>query len=427
MTAEIAICNVNGIALAADSAVSMGNGDKIYNSANKLFSLSKYHPVAIMVYNRGSLLNVPWETIIKQYRDNLGANEYGTLQEYCHSFWSFILTKMPWFPEQDRERFIEEKIRRLLQEIRDDFLSTASNSGTNPDDNKAIALCLIQCITKFHNLVDRIAFADGFGTQDIDEILLSHEEQFIESAENILENAYHLVPEESKRSLIRTCATTLTKAYFDHYSGVVIAGFGKDEIYPKVATYKAGIFANGKHRLQLDSNLSNIHEEVFIPKIFPYAQDDVVRSFIQGVDPEIDKYLTTLLGGIPALADNIDPLILAGNTDDERETSRARLRQTIADFSQNLLDQYKQGIFELGTNELLGMLSVLPKDELAEMAESLVNLTAFKRRMTAAKESVGGPIDVAILSKGDGFIWIKRKHYFKPELNQNFFHNYFNE
>jgi hypothetical protein len=42
-------------------------------------------------------------------------------------------------------------------------------------------------------------------------------------------------------------------------------------------------------------------------------------------------------------------------------------------------------------------------------------------------ETVGGPIDVAVLSKGDGFIWIKRKHYFKPELNPHFLTNYFEQ
>ena len=71
------------------------------------------------------------------------------------------------------------------------------------------------------------------------------------------------------------------------------------------------------------------------------------------------------------------------------------------------------------------MVTVLPKDELVAMAEALVNLTAFKRRITESRETVGGPIDVAVISKGDGFIWVKRKHYFPPELNQHFFANYF--
>lgn len=61
------------------------------------------------------------------------------------------------------------------------------------------------------------------------------------------------------------------------------------------------------------------------------------------------------------------------------------------------------------------------------MAESLVNLTSFKRKISLDAETVGGPIDVAVISKGDGFIWIKRKHYFKPELNPGFFANYFRE
>ena len=43
------------------------------------------------------------------------------------------------------------------------------------------------------------------------------------------------------------------------------------------------------------------------------------------------------------------------------------------------------------------------------------------------EETVGGPIDVAVISKGDGFIWIKRKHYFQRELNQQFFANYYRE
>ena len=70
------------------------------------------------------------------------------------------------------------------------------------------------------------------------------------------------------------------------------------------------------------------------------------------------------------------------------------------------------------------MVNALPKDELAAMAEALVNLTAFKRRLTGTLETVGGPIDVAVISKGDGLVWVKRKHYFPKELNPHFFTNY---
>ena len=71
MTAVVAIMNKSGLALAADSAVTVTNGtggyssSKIYNTANKLFMLSKYHPVGIMVYSSAEFMQVPWELIIK--------------------------------------------------------------------------------------------------------------------------------------------------------------------------------------------------------------------------------------------------------------------------------------------------------------------------------------------------------------------------
>lgn len=61
--------------------------------------------------------------------------------------------------------------------------------------------------------------------------------------------------------------------------------------------------------------------------------------------------------------------------------------------------------------------ALLPKDDLGTMAEALANLTNFTRRIGLEEETVGDLIDVEIITKADGFVWIKRKHYFEPELN----------
>lgn len=63
----------------------------------------------------------------------------------------------------------------------------------------------------------------------------------------------------------------------------------------------------------------------------------------------------------------------------------------------------------------------MPKPELARMAEALVDLTSIKRRVSSGYETVGGPIDVAVISKAEGLVWVKRKHYFPAELNERFF------
>jgi hypothetical protein len=67
----------------------------------------------------------------------------------------------------------------------------------------------------------------------------------------------------------------------------------------------------------------------------------------------------------------------------------------------------------------------MPKQELASLAEELINLTSVKRKFSSGAESVGGPIDVALISRIDGFVWVGRKHYFEPSLNPRYFHRKF--
>ena len=73
---------------------------------------------------------------------------------------------------------------------------------------------------------------------------------------------------------------------------------------------------------------------------------------------------------------------------------------------------------------IINVVISLPKTELAAMAESLVNLTSLKRKVSLQAETVGGPVDVAVISKRDGFVWIKKKQYFSPELNPQLVQRY---
>src|SRR4030043_873396 len=107
MTAEIAIMNREAIALASDSAVTSrtGSGHKIFTSANKLFALSQYHPVGVMVYGNASFMDAPWELIIKTYRKQLGEEEFASIEEYVADLISFISNDNPLFPEDVQEKY----------------------------------------------------------------------------------------------------------------------------------------------------------------------------------------------------------------------------------------------------------------------------------------------------------------------------------
>ena len=75
---------------------------------------------------------------------------------------------------------------------------------------------------------------------------------------------------------------------------------------------------------------------------------------------------------------------------------------------------------------LIRTIVTMGKEDIADLAENLIYMTSMKRHVSPFAETVGGPIDVAIISKGDGFIWAKRKHYFSADLNRDFFDNRYN-
>ena len=79
---------------------------------------------------------------------------------------------------------------------------------------------------------------------------------------------------------------------------------------------------------------------------------------------------------------------------------------------------------EKHTFQIESAIQFMPFSELAEVAELFIRLTQIRQRLSFDSETVGGPIDVAVISKADGFIWVKRKFYFSKELNYAFFGKY---
>jgi hypothetical protein len=158
----------------------------------------------------------------------------------------------------------------------------------------------------------------------------------------------------------------------------------------------------------------------------PFAQRDAVHSFVEGVDPNYHKFISGLfertlnrdyLARLEELLKKIEPEIAESILEDVR----IDVEMLLNEFHSELSKYRKNYLIE----PMLAAISVLSKDELAEIAESMINLTSMRRRISLDTETVGGPIDVAIISKGDGFVWIRRKHYFDPQYNHHFFRNYF--
>jgi hypothetical protein len=150
-----------------------------------------------------------------------------------------------------------------------------------------------------------------------------------------------------------------------------------------------------------------------IAEVLPIAQSDMVKTFIYGMGMEtisgIDNYLAECLNKYGAGLSDLYNFALDRQAND-------LVPQVKNEFADRLFGR----VIEEHSNPLKRVVGNLPIDELGGLAETLVSLESLKERVTRGSESVSGPIDVAVISKTDGFIWIKRKHYFDPALNPRF-------
>lgn len=61
---------------------------------------------------------------------------------------------------------------------------------------------------------------------------------------------------------------------------------------------------------------------------------------------------------------------------------------------------------------------LMPIKDAIDLAVFLEQTTAQFIRFGQLLETVGGPIEVAALTKHEGFKWVERKHYYSPDLNR---------
>jgi len=59
----------------------------------------------------------------------------------------------------------------------------------------------------------------------------------------------------------------------------------------------------------------------------------------------------------------------------------------------------------------------MPIQDAIDLAEWLVHSAIMYSRFKPGAPSVGGPIEIAAITKHEGFKWIRRKHYFSTQLN----------
>lgn len=424
MTSEVVVMNRLAVALAADSATTVAgpNSQKIWNSANKLFALSKNQPVGVMFFNNASILGVPWETIIKEYRTELGCKSFDHLEDYGNDFLRFLNEARLMFPDAiQREYFIREfkaALDRLVVDANKAYIQILIQGEPAKESDEFIKVVDDQLAQweQYDDLNTTPAHAEagllGAYGMEIDEAIDSAIGKFDALAD----------ADEVKKKLQRLAVLSVIKSEFgDDYTGVVFAGFGDKEHFPVVQSMTVGgvILGYVRHSAPDIEAVSDGNPS----SVTPFAQSEMVTTFLEGINPRlrtsfIRNFITLCLGLPDTVIDAITDL-----TEEQKMHWKTQVRDQAGNAITTMLDKLKRHRYEHHYAPIHAALVHLPKDELANVAEALVNLNSFQKKVSMDDETVGGPIDVAVISKGDGLIWIKRKHYFSRDLNEHYFNN----
>lgn len=385
MTSEIGILNRIGVALAGDSAVTMtnlyDNSSVTLNSANKLFALGGNHKIGIMISGAASFMGTPWEVFINSYAEQLDSEPKENLHEYEQDFINYICKQDIYMPE-----YKQDYIRKMCNQ----FCNMVFNGAKNVSDDVYESIHVLEKKLKDMKLVLKVDSEELFNNygEIVKEVFSSYLADLFQTygKDSNYKDAYQLY--------LQVLPIYLAKGQYAEGTEIVLAGYGKQDLYPSLESIWIDGIVNNSIKYKLNQNITTDirNKDSVSAAIIPFAQSDTINNITQGIYPTIRSAIDDQLSELYAKLVNQD--------EEDEEYIRNRII-SVQNNINNLISNYSQPFVQM-----IDGLSVI---ELSEMAETLINLTSFQRKFSGSLRTVGGPTDVLVISRGKGVVWIKNK------------------
>jgi hypothetical protein len=415
MTSEIAVMNQRAVALAADSAVTLIDGGTVVvrNDQRKLYNLAEGHAIGLMFFGVADVMGHPWDQLIEHYQKKVKPKHLAHVGDYAASFTSMLDNLPEFFP---RERGGEEYRRLLASVFRyifqlAQFLSDSAEEDDARQSDLAILDSAVERVWRDYQFredgsprADLPCFPQGFGAKvakdyapQIDELIAYGFASFGASKQTL----------QRLREIAVFCV--VKDLFLEDVSGLVFAGFGAEDRYPVVTTLYVSAIVGGIAKRAVTSQ-DAIDGETR-SKIRVFADSEVTNAFIRGIDFNLER---RLYGGFRMMMHGLVDQVIGAFPAAEaatRESVRARFQNDFVpryfdSFRRMMLDYQQQAFI----NPVLRVMEIASKKELADTARELVGLNIFKKRISAQKETVGGAVDVAVISRDAGFQWSSRQN-----------------
>lgn len=411
MTAIVGILNKQAAVMAADSAVTITHGDtrRIYNNSRKIFKLSDKQPVGLMIYENMEFMGVPLDVVIGHYCEKNQDFEAKDLKGYADHFMEFLGNEPLFQSEDQQDSYLLGEIVDYYYRIQSDANDRIqevmkAHEGHEYTDDEVAELyraMIPQVMADFMGNSEKVLFPTytfsrfrKYAKTRIDE-LMEHCEQ-------------DGLPADMRSEWEQGIYNYLIKDGFFNWSGLVFVGYGTDNLFPaKASIIVSGIFDGNLRFFYKEDDLDRIgfnNEAV----ISPYAQTDVMLTVMKGIAPAVlEKVSESASLAIDLTREKIAESMKSSGIDEDT------IAKVLDIDTGEILDKHKEAIDDfIGKEYVVSLLDTVESfgvEDMANMAESLISITSLQRHFTSAEESVGGPVEVAVITRDRGFVWLKHR------------------
>lgn len=411
MTSEVLIMNRQGVALAADSAVTTRSGGSalVTMEAEKVFEIGQ--SIGLMVYNRGDLVGRSWSQIAHAFHSHNGGRAYGSVQEAADGLFAFMQSNQDLFPPQEAQAEFSGLVGYLFAIVVDHARFMMQGEGGLADEIEAFRVALD--IYRNHVRMDhrgepRAAlpvFAD-----------MSPEGFETEHGPTINAVIDMMFPGEPPADDLRTAMheyifyAVTRPVFIEPFTGMVFAGFGENDTFPTSEVYFSSFLTGGRLKRQHNGTLAM--SGVAGPRgiVSTFAQADMTHTFMRGIHPYLYEQMTDLA--------IIAAEVAAQTALEEAELDEEKVAEVMARMQAQHLPQiartYEHYVSTIAQQEftepVLKVVEAAGKRQIAEIARILVELNIIKGELHQRQSGVGGDIDVAMITRKHGFEWYANKN-----------------
>lgn len=415
MTAIVGVLNKRAAVMAADSAVTVTHGTrcKIYNTATKIFKLSDDYPVGVMMFSSADFMWMPWDVIIKMYQKNRGKQCFDTLRGYVENFIDFLKTE-PLFKDMQSlgHEYLLKEMATYYDKVKDIAIERCKEElEENVDscsDDEAVAL-LRKHIVDVIGEISKQCIDDGKSPEFEDYSFNAFCDYAINDFSTLMSQCKDDgIPVNTRTEWECGLYCYITHGVMYQGTGLVFVGYGETEVFPSlIPLYLSGIL-DSRLRYSYSDEETAVIANNNVAAIQPFAQTDVMQTMMKGIAPDLYELA---LDSHTASVDSVkQKMIEVAMNNGASEDLLAKMRETDVDETKEHFDEtlaeFVQREYVEGIVDAVDSFGI---EDMANMAESLISITNLQRHITSSEESVGGPVDVAVITRSDGFVWLKHK------------------